>query len=179
MFNNELWLTAGIGAKVYDDIWKSADGAVWTKVAADTHFSARYNTQLVSFNNELWLTGGVTQGGDHLNDAWHSADGINWTQAPDTALFDNRMGHQTVEFDGKLWIIGGFRTINYFYRVFHRDVWSSADGTSWTREVEQLPFDGRLYHQVVVFGDQLLLTGGYTEYDRATQDVWASENGVD
>jgi hypothetical protein len=60
-----------------------------------------------------------------------------WRLATDSAAFGMR-GHPAVaEFLDRLWIIGGVRADGNYYH----DVWSSADGIAWERELESLPIE--------------------------------------
>jgi hypothetical protein len=63
-----------------------------------------------------------------------------WHLATDSAAFGARGNPAVAEFDGRLWIIGGVRADGNFYH----DVWSSADGIAWERELDSLPiaYDG-------------------------------------
>ena len=65
-------------------------------------------------------------------------------------------------------------------RLWH-DVWSSADGVEWRREVEHAEWSPRhLYSSLVVHGDRLwLIGGGANNYHpfRGYRDVWVTSDG--
>ncbi len=103
------------------------------------------------------------------------------------AEFTARQGHASAAFDGKLWVIGG----NDIDNIQH-DVWSSADGATWTLETADPGFETRSSHASVVFQNQLWVIGGvsFRQIDNGPgvpptdelyylEDVWSSTNGTD
>ena len=54
--------------------------------------------------------------------------GRDWTYATLGAAFSNRYGHASVVYNNLMWVIGGFDGVYYV-----NDVWSSADGKTWTQ----------------------------------------------
>lgn len=100
--------------------------------------------------------------------------------------FARRKGEQMISFAGKLWVFGGKddsagETGNEF--IWYNDIWSSADGKSWTRETEHASFSARANHQVVEYNGDLYLIGGREGIgtDGALSfkgDVWKSADGV-
>ena len=70
--------------------------------------------------------------------------------------------------------------------VFYREIWTTADGKTWTEVKPRKPFWSRrgMIGSGVVFGGRLWILGGET-YDTPTtrvgryhSDVWSSEDGV-
>ncbi len=99
-----------------------------------------------------------------------------------TDRFSPRRGHATVSFDNRLWVIGGTDGATFF-----NDVWSSADGASWTPELAHTGasstthFGGRTNHACAVFNGRIWMTGGYIDTGSGldvTDDVWSSADGV-
>jgi hypothetical protein len=83
---------------------------------------------------------------------WNSDDGVSWT--PVTTFGDGpyRLRSQLVEFNNRLYLIGGegsrFGYVDDFYRD---DVWSTADGITWTETTPDAPWSGRWDHSAFVF----------------------------
>ena len=76
--NNWLWVIGGrVGSSVKNDVWRSEDGADWTKVTNSADFSPRGAHRVVAHNNRLWMIGGW-DGAARKNDVWRSEDGENW-----------------------------------------------------------------------------------------------------
>ena len=81
-----------------------------------------------------------------------------------------------------MWIIGG--DVNQGH--YHDDVWSSADGQTWTRENagKPVPWGPRALHHTVVFRDKIWVMGGQTVPQLAPapeaihRDIWNSADGV-
>ena len=145
-------------------------------------FSPRADHYVVKFLDKLWMIGG--ENGIQKNDYWSSSDGVNWIQhTPINSnggdIFPARSGHQLVVFQGKLWLIGGYGRGSTYYN----DVWSSADGVTWTEQNPNAGFSARAGHQVVVNDGQLWLIGGgqHSVVNRDKEkknDVWSSSDGI-
>ncbi len=98
----------------------------------------------------------------------------------DTAAssFSQRRDHVMISFNNRLWVIAGHDEAAFF-----NDVWSSADGISWTKEVSDGAagmFARRAGHACAVFNNRLWLSGGYVETetdDILFDDVWSSADG--
>jgi hypothetical protein len=115
------------------------------------------------------------------NEVWSSCDGRIWEQATDRAGWSPRLAAGTVAFQGRLWILGG--TEDYYFgddASLKNDVWSSADGQDWRRELERAPWSPRAYHAAVVHDGKIWVLGGgnYVPRYQALNDVWSSSDGV-
>jgi hypothetical protein len=101
--------------------------------------------------------------------------GQQWAQSYPT--FTGRYFHTTVAFNGSLWTIAGndFNLDNPGGSL--NDVWSSSNGTSWSRAVSAAAFSPRFGHTSVAFNSQLWVMGGWDGTTRV-KDVWSSSNGV-
>lgn len=98
---------------------------------------------------------------------------LSWTQALANAAFGGLYDHKIVEFNNKLWCIGGIRGID---RI--NEVWSSNDGTTWTKETTSSNIFSPLNaHAVLVFNNKLWVIGGFTDAGRSNA-VWSSTNGT-
>jgi hypothetical protein len=154
-------------------LWRRADTlAVWPH---------RNGHVVLVFRDHLWVIGG--QGTDdevNLRDTWTSEDALEWKQATNEAHFPARNGHAGVVFQGRMWILGG----NHGKELGEQpenDIWSSVDGTVWTRAVENAPWSKRTNHAAAVFNGRMWVFGGETkegEEKRWLSDVWSSSDGA-
>lgn len=84
---------------------------------------------------------------------WRARDGNTLTWLPGT---------------GRLWMVGGWNPYSKedggYDLVTTDEVWSSADGVSWTQELEHLhgAFERRHSHNTVLWNDRLWMVGGDT-----------------
>jgi len=86
------------------------------------------------------------------------------------APFGKRREHTSVAFNGKIWLIGGTDGAN-----LKNDIWSSPDGTSWTKVLDSAPFSPRRSHASVVFQGKMWVIGGMGA--GYLNDVWSSSDG--
>ena len=62
-----------------NDVWRSADGKVWTRLVKHAGWSPRKWPGVVAHNNKLYLFGGFDNlVGDNIGELWESEDGANW-----------------------------------------------------------------------------------------------------
>ena len=172
VFDSKMWVIGGTlgNGTHYDDVWYSENGENWNESPRlGPWFSARRAHASVVFDNKIWVIGGFN-GTTEFNDIWYSQDGENWTQATANAAFEPRYAHKVVEFNGKLWLFGG-RDKNTPSAFSSRDLWSSTDGISWTKETDDVGFDIRAGFQIEVFENAMWKIGW--------QDVFFSTNGID
>jgi uncharacterized protein YjdB len=191
-FQGHVWIIGGgtaeaAGSARSNQIWRSDNGAEWTRVATQGMiFSPRDGHSVVVFDDRLWVIGGwdgdVGAGGTEtrLNDVWSSDDGVTWTQhAPaGGVIFAPVVGHDAVVFQNKLWVIGG----NVQNETDSNEVWSSVDGDTWTQVTQVSPFTARRSHRVVEFNGEMWMIAGATQTavgaDDGTDDVWHSADGA-
>ena len=113
-------------------------------------------------------------------DVWNSEDGVHWTKLePREPCWSPRgmIGGAAV-LRGRIWILGGgtYDTPMTKHRNFYNDVWSSADGITWTRHAESPPWKPRQYHEVSAFDGRLWVLQVLNQGNR--NDVWASADGT-
>ena len=190
-----IWVLGGSdGTNRLNDVWSSPDGETWTQVDADAGWTARYGHTSVVFDRKIWVLGG-NDSTSRLNDVWSSTDGSTWTEStpPSNARkitsgtgknwWPIRYAHTSVVFDpdgaGKrIWVMGGFSPgIDTF-----NDVWSSADGETWTQVDAAADWKARSFHTSVVFdpagaGKRIWVMGGRDVAFDSLNDVWSSDNG--
>lgn len=190
-FAGQVWIIGGTTTEkpeggISNEIWRSANGTEWTRVVPSTIFPPRSGHAVVVFHDQLWVIGGwedipAAGGTDvRLNDIWSSADGVAWTKHEPTngTVFSRRVGHDVVVFQDKLWVIAG----NLQTETDSNEVWSSADGDTWTQVNQVNPFTARRSQRVVVFNGEMWMIGGATQTavgaDAGTADVWHSADGA-
>ena len=152
-WRGSLWIMGGHNRGAKGDVWRSADGASWTRVVA-RGFDSRHSHAMAVHDGSLWIVGGYP-GGDSDNHVWGSGDGVSWQLITRDAPFAPRQNHQLVSYGGSLWVIAGSPRPSSF--GYGGDVWRSADGVEWTEVVSLRVVDGnpqgieRTHHQVAVF----------------------------
>ncbi len=182
--NNQQNLIATENKLFYMDqneVHSSADGKNWSQVTltgyprADEHPVVYDGTTFWSFANAYRLGGYVSA----ANDVYKSSDGKTWTRVrADGAAsgFTKRKSSAAVFFKDKLWVLGGRAAVGA-----HTDVWSSADGISWTLATANAGWRPRWEFDAVVFQEKMWVVGGVT-YERgsgnlAATGVWSSADG--
>ena len=150
-----------------NDVWSSANGSSW-RFEGDADWDARYFHQAVSHAGRLYVLGGSD--GSVKNDVWSSLDGRSWVleKENNTGFWDNRYRHQSLSRDGLLYVLGGQQGGG----GRKKDVWSSADGRSWTKRTDAA-WTARMFHQALVFPPNLVLSGTSETITLALQ--WKSE----
>jgi len=145
-----------------------------------------------------------------LCDVWRTKDGLRWELMTDDApwaprgMITGANGGVPV-LDGRMWILGGgyvgtggttLSTLRYDHeqqprletRLFHNDVWSSADGREWICHLADgmAPWPARSYHDTAAWDGKLWVLGGHRGVaDHAAEigtdgnrnDVWYSADG--
>jgi uncharacterized protein YjdB len=160
---------------------RSNDGRAWVSSSAPMPFGPREGATAVAFNNKIWAIGGnqlqstfesptVGEKADVFEIDTRGGTGF----VTQSAAFGARKFHRVVSFDGRLWLIGGMRGTPAQYL---NDIWTSIDGTTWTRVTDAAPFAPRAEHALAVFQGRLWVIAGRngTGY---LDDVWSSFDGV-
>lgn len=187
-FRGKMWIVAGdCNQKHYhNDVWNSDDGKHWTRIGGDVPWGPRALHYTVAFKDRIWVIGGQTlpqfapAEQKYYDDIWSSADGVKWDRViPQGPFWPQRgmIGGGAV-MNGRLWVLGGgtYDTPTRPQRLFYNDVWSTADGISWTCHTPAAPWHPRQYHDVAVFDSRLWVLEGWNQGNR--NDVWHSADGV-
>lgn len=186
-FGDKLWIMGGWFDSFEApprDVWSSSDGMKWHEVTKEAPWIHSDLPMNLTFGDSMWIMGGWYKGRlpghSASNQVWKSKDGKTWDQVTPSAGWSPRIAAAAVEFRGKMWILGG--TENYYFgddSSLKNDVWSSADGKTWTRETEHAGWSPRAYHQAAVLGDRIYVFGGgnYVPEYHAKNDVWSSADG--
>jgi hypothetical protein len=187
VFKDKLWIIGGdVNQGHYHfDVWNSADGKNWTLITDKAPWGPRALHYTVVFRGKLWVMGGQTVPGiakaDEIfyRDIWNSADGKTWQsiQPMEPCWSARGMIGGNVVFKDRIWILGGgtYDTPTTPKRKFFNDVWSSADGVHWQRDLESAPWTPRQYHEVAVFDGRMWVLEGWNQTNR--NDVWHSADG--
>lgn len=193
VFKDRMWIIGGDANQRHyqNDVWSSADGKTWEFVNRDKRlpWAPRVLHYTVVHDGKLWVIGGQTMPGfaagaaeKFYRDAWTSTDGATWTEVkPVEPCWSPRgmIGGSAV-MNGRIWILGGgtYDTPTTPARQFFNDVWSSADGVTWTRHTEAAPWHPRQYHDVAVWDGKLWVMEGYHQKGGNRNDVWYSADGA-
>jgi len=96
--------------------------------------------------------------------------------ATNSAEFGIRYGHSSAVFNNKMWVIAGSPSFTGY--SVQSDVWSSADGVTWTQETGKAGFSPRSGHSSIVFDNKMWVVGGSMGAGNPSlNDVWYSSNG--
>lgn len=174
--NRRIWRFGSIYPSAYGSVWSSGDGQHWRLETQAPPFGQLYNNYCTALNGRLWALGGWKKAGgstEYATEVWSSADGTSWTRVSAAAPFEHRSGAQFLGFQDKLWLIGGEQYNANDEYVPLNEIWSSADGTSWTR-INSINYPARFSRRCVVFDGRIWLTGGLDNLisARFQSDVW-------
>ena len=170
---NGIFMMGGNNGGYPRDVWFSLDGKNWSKQSDNAAWSGRSDHQVASHQGRLYLMGGDPNSPSQV---WSSADGTSWSSEGNTGWLP-RVRFQMVEYKGRLYAMGGVVGVDE-----KNDVWSWAEGESWTVETGGAVWEARHGHQAVVHNDRMYLLGGLTK-DKSKgnegrfNDVWSSADG--
>src|SRR5262249_52675645 len=136
-------------------IRRTTDFRRWETLAEKSELPNRIFNGSIVFNGKIWLLGGV-DGKGYYNDVWNSSDGAHWTRVVEHAAWSPRNVDTVAVFKNRIWVIGGglIDGTPATNTNAGREIWSSADGASWTLATDQMPrtaggspivFDGELW----------------------------------
>jgi hypothetical protein len=112
-----------------------------------------------------------------------------WTPVTLKAEFAPRDGAGALTFRNRMWFIGGWNPSDktHFPRICNNEVWSSADGMTWTLEKPNTFLDrtfdptqdweGRHTAGYAVLNDKMWIIGGDVNQGHYHNDVWNSQDG--
>lgn len=198
VWKDRLWVLGGDAHQGFDnhDVLSSADGLTWVEeLPPGTPPWAPRSLQFSGvFRGRLWTGGGQTLIGpeaDYVfhNDLWVTDDGRNWTQVladdpEDTTRWTGCSAVDSlVEWRGELWLVGCARYYEAAGHELVREVWSSPDGLSW-RKRQTPPWQGRIWHNALVWDERLWVLFGYSYGDPAlgwpqdnSKEAWFTDDG--
>lgn len=196
-FGNKGWVLGGYRAqgalyeeKFFNDVFYSSDMMVWSSKTAAADWAARGFHTSVVFDDMMYVLGGVSKDTeDNLvlyDDVWYSEDGANWEQEETETHWSPRFGHTSVVFEvragePRIFVMGGQTGSDFTAKSsYSNDVWSSADGITWTEETASAGWVGRRDHASVVYDGKIWVIGGWYRdggISKDLNDVWYSEDG--
>ena len=159
--NGRLYVMGGHRNGTYRDVWSSVDGKGTWSFEGNAEWPSRAHFDVVSHNGRMYVIGGDSDGNlTPIGDVWSSADGKNWVQEKENteAYWGKRYRLRAVSHNGLLYVVGGrYEAVGSDLNA--RDVWSSADGKSWTIVVDNVQSLGRSGFAAAVFPPPLVLWG--------------------
>ena len=159
--NGRLYVMGGHRNGAYRDVWSSVDGKGTWSFEGNAEWPSRARFEVVSHNGRMYVIGGDSDGGlTPIGDVWSSADGKNWVQEKENTdtYWGKRYRLRAVSHNGLLYVVGGrYEAVGGDLNA--RDVWSSADGKSWTIVVDNVQGLNRSGFGVAVFPPPLVLWG--------------------
>ena len=191
VYNNKMWIVGGDANQGHyqDDVWNSSDGLTWSHVNNNqpVPWGPRVLHYTLVHDGKMWVMGGQTlpqlapAPETWYNDVWNSTDGVTWTQVQTQGpswIKHGAIGGSVV-FNNRMWVVGGgtYWTPSASEQLYN-DVWSSADGVTWTQNLANAPWAKRKYHNIAVFDNKMWVIGGADAATGDKQDVWYSSDGV-
>lgn len=192
--NGALFLLGGYraGEGSQREVWKSANARDWEMLIEEAPWDGRHGAGWVVHQDRLFVIGG-----DLNDDVWSSADGVTWRLEALQAPFGKRYTPNAVSDGKQILLYAGQYWQPYDWCAFapeckavgFSDVWSSANGTSWSVLNAAAPWPGRgLIHGAVRFKERFYLIGGglkmglvgatVAETVAEYQDIWSSADGI-
>ncbi|MCK5861110.1 MAG: hypothetical protein KAH38_01405 [Candidatus Hydrogenedentes bacterium] len=176
MFQEELFLTGGLYAFeksfLFNDIWTSDDGAVWSPIETEQPYTpSRHLHASLVFLDHIWVMGG--QGSGFLNDVWRSPTGQTWELVTGEAPWAARRGMASVVHNNRMFILGGEGSDGGYYN----DVWVTEDGITWELLTSDAAWDPRREHEAVSLENAIFILGG-TAKSGKYDEVWRSADGI-
>ena len=151
-------------------VWSSADGTSWSS-EGNKSWLPRIRFQMVEYKGRLYAMGGIGLGGGFRKDVQSSANGKDWTPVNTNAAWAARHGHQAVVHNDRMYLLGGLTHSSVGSNGGRlNDVWSSADGNSWSFE-GNANWSARYFHQAVSHQGRLYVMGGNASTRQ--KDVWS------
>ncbi len=189
VFDDKLWVIGGQNADSttnLNDVWYSETGTDWQEAEQTSRamWSVRSGLGCVTFDNKLWVIGGSNSAiGAAYNDVWFSSDGSYWTEAVPSSgiIWDERQSFGCSPLNGKIYIAGGMGSFSpgSMATTYFSDVWSSADGITWTRLNADSEWGARAYLMMKQYSAKLWIAGGAGENNTsAHKDLWYSSDGI-
>lgn len=172
-------------------IWTSVDGYTWSRVPHEDEVFGGAWIEAVTVGGPGFVAVGGTGGYNVHSDAavWTSPDGITWSRVPhDESVFGGTnsyfMSDVTVGGPGLVAVGSGGGIGPWDHGDNHAAVWTSVDGTTWSR----IPNDDALLGDggnpapmlsVAAGGPGLVAVGSdFLTAGRARTPVWTSPDGI-
>ena len=180
VYDGAIWLFGGSDSidgssdevGLFNDVWRSDDGKVWTKVMDSAEWSGRLAASAAVFTvdnvEKIFLIGGIgirydevyeEYGRDSFNDIWsYTAGASSWTQEVTEAPWVSDFGKVALVNDGRLWLIAG-QTGGIWFTVNGRD-WSSSESNADRIGSSDYFSIQRVATSAVIYNGEIWLVGG-------------------
>ena len=170
VFNDRMYLIGGgDGVSLFQDVWSSADGAIWNEATND--FLIRPSLlRAVVFNDRIYVFE------NHSDNAgiYSSANGSDWSLVSLTGASPQaRVDKEVSVLNDRIFVTGGFD--NDPLSLFG-DSWFSSDASNWDRTTDG-GYGNRLNHKVAELEGTLYMTGGTSNLTDYSSDVHSSTDG--
>jgi len=158
-------------------------GPSWVLENSGAPWQPRDSQGEVVYGGKLWIFGGWFNSFEAPpRDVWSSADGKSWERVAADAPWPHSDLPMSVTFRDRMWMMGGWYNGRLPGHSASNTVWSSKDGKTWQKEVQNAAFSPRLAAAIVTFRGKMWLLGGTENYyfgDRKSlkNDVWSSSDG--
>lgn len=181
-------------ANLAGKIWRTGTGTGWEHIGGNYEvWSPRWLHRTVEFKGRIWVLGGMASNMVAENNILTSATAevwrsviqptevggyyklVGWEAVNRAAPWGARWGHQALSYNDRMWVLGGCDDNNNF-----GDVWSSAEGTTWTL-VNATAWSTRVFHAAAVYKGRMWVIGGTDRPNTISDysDCYYSINGVD
>lgn len=150
-----------------DGSWFSVNGREWSKSPLANVIRNQAFLDYVYFKGALYGLGhfeGNIETYTFKPEIYRTTDMRRWQTISVNSNLPARFFYHPFTYKDKIWIIGGEDK-----RTQYADIWNSADGITWMKQKENLPFGKRSGSQVVQMNDTLYLLDN---------DVWMSTDGL-
>lgn len=172
----------GTPEESYNYIYRSdGDLSTWKKLP-DAPWHPRHTFGLAKLGSTLYVFGG-----DYIYnvfDVWSSTDGEHFKEVANDlqSTVGSRILYGACAHNNKLFVLGGQEELSLDFGL--TDIWSSADGITWTQIAKDKTFLGKnIAGSVVSFNGKIWVIGGgyYDHPDPAicwTNHVYSSPDGI-
>jgi hypothetical protein len=120
-FKGRLWVLGGAMEKTnsppekvypkfttFNDVWCSADGAVWSRVMEHAPWAQRMWFVPIVYADRLWILGGFDNvHRANFDEAWWTGDGVQWQRLETKTKFSPRHEVTAYVHDHSLWVVAG------------------------------------------------------------------------
>ena len=180
VFNNEIYVMGGSvnddssitpngPARIYyNDVWKSADGAIWEPVTDHAPWAPRAGGIAVVKGEYMYMIGGedgficnpsTPRCPPYYNDVWRTKNGRDWELVNDNCAWSARPGHQVVVAQNRFVLYGGFGLgPNPAIPANPMDVWISNNGSVW-KNVSNSPWNATNPSEIKYDFDAVVVEG--------------------
>jgi hypothetical protein len=151
----------------FDGNWYSADGKEWRKSSLPNAVGNVTFLNYIQFKDAVYGLGhfeGNVEKFSLESSIYRTTDLQQWDTISKSSNLPKRFFYHPFIFDNKIWIIGGEDK-----NMQYSDIWNSADGITWRKQKDNLPFGKRSRSQIVQLNKKLFLLDN---------DVWSSKDGL-